>query len=132
MSKNLKELLEENNLTELSEKIVGINKRAGWWTRSDFYLEGKDRVTLIASKLALVHSEISEALEGVRKDLMDDHLPDREMVEVELADAVIRILDLAGYMGLDIGAALSEKIAYNQTRADHKLENRNKEGGKVI
>lgn len=83
-----------------------------------------------ATKIALIHSEVSEALEGVRKDLMDDHLKDRKMVEVELADAVIRILDMGGAMGLDIAGAIAEKNDYNASRADHKLENRAKQGGK--
>ena len=43
--------------------------------------------------LMLIVSEVAEAMEGIRKGLKDDHLPDREMVEVELADAVIRIAD---------------------------------------
>lgn len=80
--------------------------------------------------IALMHSELSEAMEGARKDLMDDHLPHRKMVEVELADAVIRILDYAGLKGLDVGGALVEKLAYNRTRADHQRANRAKEGGK--
>ena len=52
------------------------------------------------------------------------------MVEVELADAVIRILDLSGKLDLDLMGAIKEKMEYNSTRADHKRENRNKEGGK--
>lgn len=52
------------------------------------------------------------------------------MVEVELADAVIRIFDLAGGMGYDLAGALFEKLEYNKTRLDHKLENRNKSNGK--
>ncbi len=46
--------------------------------------------------LMLVVSEIAECMEGERKDLMDDHLPHRKMAEVELADAIIRIADIAG------------------------------------
>lgn len=46
--------------------------------------------------LALVHSELSEALEGERKSKMDDHLPHRPMAEVEMADTMIRLLDCAG------------------------------------
>jgi hypothetical protein len=46
------------------------------------------------------------------------------MFEVELADAVIRIFDLAGGYGLDLGGALAEKLEYNASRADHKPENR--------
>ena len=80
--------------------------------------------------LCLVHSEISEAMEGERKGLMDDHLPHRPMAEVELADAVIRICDYAGRWGYDLGGAIVEKMAYNRNRADHKIENRNSEGGK--
>lgn len=86
--------------------------------------------SLVAQKLALVHSEISEALEGHRKGLLDDHLPHRSMIEVELADAVIRIADLAGALDLDLGGAIEEKLAYNAQRADHKPENRAKKGGK--
>lgn len=82
--------------------------------------------------LCLIHSEVSEALEGFRKDLMDDHLPDRKMLEVELADAVIRIFDMAGGYELDVAGAIMDKLAYNDKRADHKPENRAKEGGKKI
>ncbi len=87
---------------------------------------------LVAEKLCLSHSEVSEAMEGYRKGLQDDHLPHRSMLEVELAYAVIRIADLAGALGLDLGGAIAEKLRYNQQRADHKPENRAKEGGKAF
>lgn len=80
--------------------------------------------------LALIHSEISECLEGVRKNLMDDKLPHRKMEEVELADALIRIFDYAGAFDLDLEGAYQEKMAYNASRADHKAENRRAENGK--
>ena len=80
--------------------------------------------------MALAHSELSEALEGHRKNLMDDKLPHRKMVEVELADALIRILDTAHGLGLDIGGAVAEKMAYNATRVDHTREHRLSENGK--
>ena len=85
----------------------------------------------VGTMLALIHSEISEALEGDRKDLMDDKLPHRKMIEVELADAMIRIGDLAGMLGLDIGGAVVEKMAYNRVRQDHKEETRQLDGGKA-
>ena len=83
-----------------------------------------------AEMLMLIVSEVAEAMEGVRKDLKDDHLPERSMEEVELADTVIRIMDYAGRWGLDIGGAIIEKLEYNKNRADHKIENRIKNGGK--
>ena len=61
---------------------------------------------------------------------MDDKLPHRSMLEVELADAVIRICDMCGGLGLDLEGAIYEKLEYNKNRADHKLENRLSENGK--
>lgn len=131
-----------NNLTAMSKEIFESNEAVGWWSKSDTdrllrsQSDGnkysQEIATLIACKIALCHSELSEALEGMRKGLMDDHLPHRPMVEVEFADTIIRILDLSGFLGLDIGGALEEKFKYNQTRADHKLNNRQASGGKTI
>ena len=78
----------------------------------------------------LIHSEISEALEGYRKGLLDDKLTHRPALEVELADAIIRIMDLAGALNLDIAGAIIEKMDFNAQRPDHKPENRMSEGGK--
>lgn len=105
---------------------------AGWWT--DLSTGGHliDAPRIVEQKLCLIHSEISEAMEGYRKNLQDDKLPHRKMIEVELADAVIRIADLAGAMGLDLGGAIAEKMAFNAVRPDHKVENRVKGGGKAF
>lgn len=113
-------------INDLSQVCYNNSKQAGWY-------EGvRDSIELKLAKIALIHSEVSEALEGERKGLMDDKLPNRPMAEVELADAVIRILDYAGWQGYDIGGAIVEKMAYNKNREDHKPENRAKEGGKKL
>jgi NTP pyrophosphatase (non-canonical NTP hydrolase) len=99
-----------------------------WWVD----LETGQRIQRNFGELiALCHAELSEALEGHRKNLPDDKLPHRSMVEVELADCLIRIFDLAGGLGLDLGGAFVEKMEYNRKRADHKIENRKLEGGKA-
>lgn len=98
----------------------GLSVEAGW----------HDNPREIGTMLMLIVSEVSEAMEGYRKELKDDHIKHREMCEVELADAVIRICDLAGKLGYDLGGAIIEKLKYNQVREDHKLENRSKKGGK--
>ena len=125
-------------LKKLQENIHQGNVDAGWWADLDTLqsLAEECRIrtrfgkALVAEKLALIHSEISEAMEGARKNLMDDKLPHRKMIEVELADALIRILDLAGALHLDLAGAVQEKLAYNAVREDHKAENRKAEGGK--
>lgn len=178
------------NYTKLSKDIYQQNKDIGWWD---------DPNRCIYQTLQLVSTEIAEATEGERKDLMDDHLPHRKAGEVELADALIRVLDIGGRYGFtiydsmitihtnvsstqtsigckhfflnvalvdfsrtltkdlenpspfslrcytrllmsivavadgegyDIEGALYEKLEYNKNRADHKRENRVKDGGK--
>jgi len=85
----------------------------------------------VGELLMLCVSELSEALEGHRKGLPDDKLPHRPMIEVELADCLIRIFDMGGGLGLDLGGAFAEKMEYNANRADHKIENRKQSGGKA-
>lgn len=116
-------------INALAAEIHSGNIAAGWYSDP---ATGERIVRNVPEMLCLVHSEISEAMEGFRKSLPDDKLPHRKMIEVELADAIIRILDLAGFLGLDVGGAIHEKRAYNATRADHKIENRCKAGGKAF
>jgi hypothetical protein len=113
---------EINALTSIQNKLYGQSKEMGW----------HDKPREIGTRIALCHSELSEALEGARKNLMDDHLPSRKMLEVELADCIIRIFDLAGSEGLDVAGAIAEKHDYNANRADHKRENRAAAGGKAF
>ena len=100
--------------------------KAGWHTDKEGNLLDRNK----GQMLCLIHSEVSETMEGERKNLMDDHLPHRKMAEVELADVIIRVFDYAGRFGYDLGGAFVEKLEYNRNRADHKPENREKEGGK--
>lgn len=175
------------DFNEIAEQIYRQNKEVGWWDNPN---------RCIYETLQLVSTEIAEATEAERKDLDDDHLPWREGGEVELADALIRILDLGGryqwtytkrlphkmlqfdkiktvgghhlvlnialadlsraiyhfdpaehihreysylidsvlhvadHKGYDVIGAMWEKLEYNRERADHKRENRAKEGGK--
>ena len=176
------------NLVELQDKIYQQNKDTGW----------HDTPRPFSTFVCLFHSELSEAMEGDRKGLMDDHLPQYPMFQVELADFVIRCLDWLGVMAdkgvypdkaykvecgeswsrtdflaaahsevsdafsksftsldfkyvlmcnhimdaIEISISLSlrdnfdlqkiilEKVEYNKHRADHKRENRAKQGGK--
>ena len=98
----------------------GAAKAAHWW----------DKERNVGELLCLIHSEVSEAMEGYRKDKFDDHLPKRKSIEVELADALVRIFDLAGGLNLSLGESFAEKLCYNQSREDHKPKHRSAPGGK--
>lgn len=124
---------------ELMKQCHGLAVAGGWWhdlrTGEDMTCNmpaGDAPKRNVGELLCLVHSEVSEAMEGHRKRLQDDKLPHRPMLEVELADAAIRIFDLAGGMGLDVAGAIAEKLAFNASRADHKPENRQAAGGKAF
>lgn len=173
---------------EIRDMVHNVALKSGWWGGSEFPTPD----TRITSAMMLVVTELAEAAEGFRKDLDDDHLPHHKMFDVELADAAIRLLDIAGALdidcdidtrlvwiarnditraynrnqlehlfyittkltdrthgthscvrnslaaiqavaamnGIDLDLIIVEKSRYNETRADHKPENRDKPGGK--
>lgn len=112
----------EDAVQYLQNVCHGDAAEAGWWLDTDG--TGKSNPLHFSNKLCLIHSEISEAMEADRKNLMDDKLPSRPGREVELADALIRILDLAGGYEMDLAGTVAEKLAYNRQREDHKLKAR--------
>lgn len=131
----------ERVFDEIGDAHEGIRKftalchalanRSGWWDEYNA-MPVQYRKYFISTKLMLSVSEIIEGHEGHRKNQMDDHLPHRKMLEVEIADAMIRLGDLAGALDLDVAGAIIEKLAYNQQRPDHKPENRALPGGKSV
>ncbi|SEN57713.1 hypothetical protein [Halomonas caseinilytica] len=129
MNNDMFTYIDQRGATRLANLCHLQSAEAGWWNDPETGKPLDLTPERFAQKLCLIHSEVSEAMEGHRKGIMDD-LPHREMTEVELADAVIRIYDRAGRAGYDIVGAMLEKLEYNARRADHKLENRTAEGGK--
>ena len=119
------EELQVDVLRHVASTIHELNKT--WWHDP---ATGLPKERNVGEMLMLVVSEIAEAMEGHRKHIMDDKLPERAMIEVELADAVIRIMDISAGLHLDLGGAIVEKLAYNAQRADHKPEARLAPGGK--
>lgn len=112
-------------INKLTKEVHEAN--AKWWV--DLYTEEPLKRNM-GELLMLCVSELAEAMEGHRKNLMDDKLPHRPMIEVELADTIIRIFDIAAGFGLDLGGAYAEKMEYNAHREDHKAEARKLANGK--
>lgn len=113
------------NLNDYAKEVHAANAR--WWIDP---VTGQTKDRNFGELMMLAVSELAEALEGHRKDAMDDHLPHRKMVEVEIVDCMIRMFDTAAVHCSDIEAIYQEKMAYNAQRPDHKPENRMLPGGK--
>jgi hypothetical protein len=114
----------QTNFNQLAAEIHQENRK-WWYTKEGVRLNRNE-----GELLCLMHSELSEAMEAVRKDLMDDKLPHRKGVEVELADLIIRVMDYAGAKHLDLDGAIQEKRAFNRVRVDHTYEAREGANGK--
>lgn len=104
---------------------------------------------VVATKIALIHSEVSEMLEAVRVDAFDGKMPVYKGVTAEGADVVIRVCDLIGMFmqkeaseqqtlstfhiavcAYNLSGAILEKLTVNKTRVDHSMEARLKPNGK--
>lgn len=121
----------ELTIRELQHLCHSRADEAGWWDDYD-EMPGKYQKYFLASRYSLIHSEASEAFEGLRKNKTDEHIPHRRNEEVELADLIIRVMDYAGAMNFDLAGAIADKLAYNTQRHDHTREARDAEGGKSL
>jgi NTP pyrophosphatase (non-canonical NTP hydrolase) len=98
------------NFKWMQEQVHTTAKAKGW----------HDSPRTHGEFIALMHSELSEALEHARvnpQNSKDDKLPNRPGVEVELADCIIRIMDYAEWHGFDVGGAIVAKADYNRGRS---------------
>ena len=106
----------------------------GWWhdpdTGEELPTTGFLGAHVIGCKIGLINSEVSEIMEGHRKQKMDDKLPQYREMDVEIVDVLIRAFDLAGKMGSPISEIYEAKMGFNDVRIDHTLEAR-KNGGKL-
>lgn len=116
-----KDLIKDLGLTGLAHVIHEAQIEKGFW--DTHYLVDEDGTPLfnLDQKLMLIVGEVAEAHEEFRSTTNIHHVYYREDgkpegFEFELADVLIRLLDLAGALGIDLGAVVAEKHAFNQTR----------------
>lgn len=108
-----------SDMRQLQKQVHDTAVRHGWWEDQPSFPE----------VAALIHSEVSEAVEEYRKGMYtckvyyEDGKP--MGIPIEMADAVIRIMDYCEHAGIDLDYAICLKARYNQTRPY-------RHGGKVI
>jgi len=91
----------------MQQRVYENAKAKGFW----------DNERNVGEAIALMHSELSEALEGYRHgNPASDKIPSFTSAEEEFADVVIRIMDFAGGLNLDVAGAIIEKTIYNAAR----------------
>lgn len=122
-------------INKMMEEVAEVEESHGFWdqnrwngeTYAEDIEEGKVfvcvsleeyRRLVIMEKVALAHAELSEFVEGMRKDpeAISSKTPEHSAGAEELADAIIRILGIAKRLGYNIGSAVVDKSAYNETR----------------
>lgn len=112
---------------ELSDRAFHNSHKKGFWdgvVLPEMTLDGVPPVVgdtdvaamLKGAKIDLMHSELGEMTEGIRKPGPDSHCPEFTSEEIELADVFIRGGDYASARGLRLGAAIVAKMAFNATR----------------
>jgi NTP pyrophosphatase (non-canonical NTP hydrolase) len=104
----------EKTIRELQAKIAQVNQENGWWDAPEKF-GGEVNRNIV--KLALISTEIAEAIEATREgDPPSGHVPCVTAFAEELADIVIRTLDLAALNKIELGPVIEAKIRYNATR----------------
>ena len=99
-------------MDHLAKEIHQVNRDKGFWE------DGKDRND--GEMIALMHSELSELLEVVRKEGYEarcEKVPEISAAEEEVADLIIRVLDYSRARNLDVGNAVLKKLEYNKGRS---------------